>query len=66
MLCKWPAIREKEVYFIRKLAKLKTISEDIKLKVKNFKTPVVIKKRVFKINQNDIEGYKANEVVEKK
>ena len=56
--------REK-VYFIRKLAKLKTISEDIKLKVKNFKTPVVIKKRVFKINQNDIERYKANEVVEK-
>ena len=65
MLCKWPAIREKEVYFIRKLAKLKTISEDSKLKVKNFKTPVVIKKRVFKINQNDIERYKANEVVEK-
>jgi len=56
--------REK-VYFIRKLAKLKTISEDSKLKVKNFKTPVVIKKRVFKINQNDIERYKANEVVEK-
>ena len=56
--------REK-VYFIRKLAKLKTISEDSKLKVKKFKTPVVIKKRVFKINQNDIERYKANEVVEK-
>jgi hypothetical protein len=28
MSCEWPAIPEKEVYFIRNLAKLKKISED--------------------------------------
>ena len=64
MSCEWSAIREKKVYFIRKLAKLKNISEDRKLKVKSFKTPM-IKKQEYEINQKDKERNKAEEVLKK-
>ena len=37
MLCDWPAIREKEIYFIRKIAYLKKISIERELNDRNTK-----------------------------
>ena len=42
MTCKWAAIREKELFFRRKICRLDNIKKDIELNNKYFKTPVVI------------------------
>lgn len=47
----WPAIRDKEHFFIRKLANLKKITKDRELKNKNFKTPVVTKKQEVELKR---------------
>ena len=61
MLCEWPAIREKEVYFIRKIAKLKNDSND-----KKFKTPIVERKRGVEIKQSDKKELRAKEIIQPK
>jgi len=43
-LCEWLAIREKEIYFIRKLANLKNTVKERELNDKKYKASVVIKK----------------------
>ena len=37
MLCDWPVIREKEIYFIRKIAYLKKISKKESQMIRNIK-----------------------------
>jgi len=37
MLCEWPAIREKEFYFIRKIANLKRMAKERELMIRNLK-----------------------------
>ena len=59
MLCEWPAIREKEVYFIRKIAKLKNDIND-----KKFKQPIMIKKQEAKIKQIDKKELRAKEIIQ--
>ena len=44
MLCEWSAIREKEIYFIRKIVYLKKLSKERELNDKKYKASVVIKK----------------------
>ena len=59
MLCDWPAIREKEIYFIRKIAYLKKISKERELNDKKYKASVVIKKWEDETNPKDTQSYKA-------
>ena len=58
-LCEWSAIREKEIYFIRKTAYLKKISKERKLNDKKYKASVVIKKWEDESNLKDTQRYKA-------
>ena len=54
MLCEWPAIREKEVYFIRKLARLKNDKE-------KYKTKEVVQKNNYTITEE--EQWEINEKI---
>jgi len=58
-LCEWPVIREKEIYFIRKLAKLKKTVKERELNDKKYKTSVVINKWEDESNPKDIQSHKA-------
>src|SRR6185312_2197223 len=59
MLCEWSAIREKEIYFIRKIAYLKKISKEKELNDKKYKASVVIKKWEDESNPKDVQNNKA-------
>ena len=59
MLCEWSAIREKEIYFIRKIAYLKKISKKRELNDKKYKASVVIKKLEDESNPKDMQNHKA-------
>ena len=59
MLCEWSAIREKEIYFIRKIAYLKKISKERELNDKKYKASVVIKKWEDESNPKDVQNHKA-------
>jgi hypothetical protein len=53
MICEWNAIREKEIYFIRKIYSLNNIKEERELENKYFKTTVVIKKHEVELKNKD-------------
>lgn len=59
MLCEWPAIREKEVYFIRKIAKLKDDLNNMK-----FKTLITKRKREVENKQSDKKELRAEEIIQ--
>jgi len=59
ILCEWPTIREKEIYFIRKLAILKKTAKERELNDKKNKTSVVIKKWEDESNPKDTQSHKA-------
>ena len=59
MLCECPAIRKKEIYFIRKLANLKKTAKERELNDKKNKTSVVIKKWEDESNPKDVQNDKA-------
>ena len=62
MICKWSAIREKELYFRRELCRLDNIKKYRELKNKYFKTPVVIKKQEDELKTKDKETHKVKVV----
>jgi hypothetical protein len=64
MICEWNAIRDKEIYFIRKLYHLNNIKEEKELENKYFKTPVVIKKQEVELKNKDKGNKNAKEVVQ--
>ena len=59
MLCEWSAIREKEIYFIRKIAYLKKKSKERELNDKKYKASVVIKKWKDESNPKYTQSRKA-------
>ena len=59
MLCECPAIRKKEIYFIRKLANLKNTAKERELNDKKNKASVVIKKWEYELNSKDTQSHKA-------
>jgi hypothetical protein len=63
MICEWNAIREKKIYFIRKIYYLNNIKEERELENK-YKTSVVIKKQKAKVKNKDKENINAKEVVQ--
>ena len=64
MTCKWAAIREKELFFRRKICRLDNIKKDIELNNKYFKTPVVIKKQEDELKTKDKETHEVKKVVQ--
>src|SRR6185436_6667297 len=58
MLCEWSAIREKEIYFIRKIAYLKRMSKERELNDKKNKASVVIKKWEDELYPKDVQNHK--------
>jgi hypothetical protein len=64
MICEWDAIREKEIYFRRKIYSLNNIKEKRELENKYLKTPVVAKKQEVRVNKKDKENHNAVEVVQ--
>ena len=59
MLCECPAIRKKEIYFIRKLANLKKTAKERELNDKKNRASVVIKKWEDELNLKDTQSHKA-------
>src|SRR6185312_15567359 len=59
MLCEWSAIREKEIYFIRKIAYLQKIYKERELNNKKYKASVVIKKWEDDSYPKDVQNHKA-------
>ena len=64
ILCEWPAIREKEIYFIRKLANLKKTAKERELNDKKNKTSVGIKKWEDESNPKDTQSHKGNIMID--
>jgi hypothetical protein len=61
MVCEWNTIREKEIYFIRKIYYLNNKERELENK---YKTPVVIKKQEAKVKNIDKENINDKEVVQ--
>ena len=59
MLCEWSTIREKEIYFIRKIAYLKKTVKERELNDKKYKASVVIKKWEDESYPKDVQNRKA-------
>jgi hypothetical protein len=64
MIYEWNAIREKEIYFIRKIYYLNNIKEERKLENKYVEAPVVINKQETKMNKKEEKNNNIEEVVQ--
>jgi hypothetical protein len=64
MICEWNAIRDKEIYFIRKIYYLNNIKEERKLENKYVEAPVVIKEQEAKVNKKEEKNNNIKEVVQ--
>jgi hypothetical protein len=64
MMCEWNAIRDKEIYFIRKIYGLNNIKEERELENKYFKIHVVIKKHEVELKNKDKGNNNVEEVVQ--
>ena len=64
MFCEWSAIREKEIYFIRKIVYLKKLSKERELNDKKYKASVVIKKWEDESNPKNVQNHKAKRDLE--
>jgi hypothetical protein len=53
MIYEWNAIRDKEIYFIRKIYYLNNIKEERKLENRYVEAPVVIKEQEAKVNKKE-------------
>ncbi|XP_066341137.1 uncharacterized protein [Miscanthus floridulus] len=56
MICKWAAIRERELYFRREICRLENIKKDRELNAKKFSIPIKKNEIVSKQIDNRIEG----------
>jgi hypothetical protein len=64
MIYEWNAIRDKEIYFIRKIYYLNNIKEGRKLENQYVEAPVVIKEQEAKLNKKEEKNNNIEEVVQ--
>ena len=61
---KWNDIREKELFYIRKIAYIEKLAKEEELKNKYSEIPVMIKEQKVELTEIDIEKHKTEEVVQ--